>query len=185
MEKARALHERTGHATYAQIRDDFGDVLKDGILEAYKVVASGWCGKCKLCRLAKKNAKWQRGRDIAEETEPNSSANSSKDDEDCPERDADQSYDAGTGSMVCGHPPEKLTTRGSNQYKKRTRCLQCDTLLEDKDTRWWSQEKEYREREKQIRARKEKEIREEMKAVRPQGGLSAVAKKVAREATLS
>ena len=39
-------------------------------------------------------------------------------------------------------------------------------LLVGCDTPWWKQEKEYREQEKAIRARKEKQVQAEMKAIR-------------------
>ena len=41
MDKARMLHEQTGHATYEKIESDFGYVLEDGVLEAYKLVVNG------------------------------------------------------------------------------------------------------------------------------------------------
>ena len=68
----------------------------------------------------------------------------------------------------CEHPESKLTTRGSNQYKDKLRCLQCGMLLVDTDTPWWRQEKEYREHEKALKAEKEREVKAEMKKKRLQ-----------------
>ena len=61
--KARALHEKTGHASYMQIEEDFGEVLEDGILEAYETVVNN----CDVCRKGKKTyASVQRGVNVNE-----------------------------------------------------------------------------------------------------------------------
>ncbi|CAK0847357.1 unnamed protein product [Prorocentrum cordatum] len=58
MLKARALHERTGHSSYEKIADEFGDMIEEGVLEAYELVVKN----CDECRRGKKTyASVQRG----------------------------------------------------------------------------------------------------------------------------
>ncbi|CAK0825490.1 unnamed protein product [Prorocentrum cordatum] len=153
MMKARALHEKTKHASYMQIEEDFGEVLEEGVLEAYEVVVNN----CAVCRKDKKIYDTvQRGINNKEFwMDGSGSSHKGKS-----QGKTDPSSDH------CEHPKEKLTTRGSNQYKDKLRCMQCGSLLVDTDTDWWRQEKEYRAQEKLLRAEKEKQVQAEMRAIR-------------------
>ncbi|CAK0803467.1 unnamed protein product [Prorocentrum cordatum] len=56
--KARALHDRTGHASYEKIADESGDVIENGVLQAYELVVKT-CDECS--RGKKAHASMQRG----------------------------------------------------------------------------------------------------------------------------
>ncbi|CAK0808101.1 unnamed protein product [Prorocentrum cordatum] len=153
MLKARALHERTGHSSYEKIADEFGDVIEEGVLEAYELVVKN----CDECRRGKKTyASLPRGAQGSEfETHESTSKAKGK-------LKGKQMARERIGD--CEH--NVTTTQGSNQYKDKLRCLQCGMLLVDTDTTWWKREREYREIEKTLRTSKEKEIKAEMKAIR-------------------
>ncbi|CAK0884198.1 unnamed protein product, partial [Prorocentrum cordatum] len=129
----------TGHASHEKIADEFGDVIEDGVLEAYELVVKN----CDECRRGKKTyASMQRG-----------AKGQLKGKQIARDRIGD-----------CEH--NVTTTQGSNQYKDKLRCLHCGMLLVDTDATWWKQEKEYREIEKTLRTSKGKDITTEMKAIR-------------------
>ncbi|CAK0798712.1 unnamed protein product [Prorocentrum cordatum] len=153
MLKARALHERTGHSSYEKIADEFGDVIDEGVLEAYELVVTN----CDECRRGKKTyASVQRGAK-GSEFETHESTSKAKDKLKGKQMARDRIGE-------CEH--NVTTTQGSNQYKDKLWCLQCGMLLVDTDTTWWKREKAHREIEKTLRTSKEKEIKAEMKAIR-------------------
>ncbi|CAK0852939.1 unnamed protein product [Prorocentrum cordatum] len=135
MDKARKLHERLKHASYKQVEHDLDDVLEDDILEAYQLVVA----RCSKCRRA------------------------SCDTEDIPKGKGNETGKGKSRSTCrvdpdgCIHPADQLTTVGTNQYKEKVRCRLCDTLLVDRDTKRWSEEKELRAEVKAIRLEKQKQ----------------------------
>ncbi|CAK0834935.1 unnamed protein product [Prorocentrum cordatum] len=132
MDKVRRLHERLRHASYKQVEHDLSDVLENYILEAYQQVVAG----CNKCRRASYGA------------------------EDIPKG---KGSEKGKGKLrtscrvdpdECVHPADQLSTVGTNQYKDKVRCHLCDTLLVDRGTKWWSEEKELRAEVEAIRLEK-------------------------------
>ncbi|CAK0806782.1 unnamed protein product [Prorocentrum cordatum] len=138
MQKAYRLHEKTGHAPYEKIESDFGDVLEDGVLEAYRMVID----ECAVCRKATQEAGKTK---YTKKSSPTNTKYRTKDQSKYIDPD------------LCEHPTDKRTRAGTNQYKEKIKCTECGTLLVDRDTPWWSEEKVLRAQAKAAKAQMERQ----------------------------